>query len=139
MDAFPRSVGAASAWASPASRSSRASCSMERPLPAARMRRRRFVFSGSRRIVMLDIDCNDSTAINDGTKTNVGRQAIRGQILSFHYRERARIGVIARKNLTGITFVEKPTPDGKSPTPVLLRQPLSQTRIQLCGRTAAHS
>src|SRR5258706_11330771 len=51
--ASPRFSGSESARASPVSNSSRASCSIERPLRAARMRSRRLVFSGSRRMVML--------------------------------------------------------------------------------------
>jgi hypothetical protein len=51
--ASPILAGSPSARANPASRSSLASCSMERPFRAARMRRRRLVFSGSLRMVIL--------------------------------------------------------------------------------------
>ena len=51
--ASPILTGSGSGWARQASSNSRTSCSMERPLRAARMRSRRLVFSGSFRTVML--------------------------------------------------------------------------------------
>lgn len=63
--ALPRFSGWASACANADCSSSRASCSMEWPLRAARIRSRRLVPSGSFRMVMLAIAINDITVIND--------------------------------------------------------------------------
>ena len=129
--ASPRSVGAGSRWLRALFKSSRASCSMDRPLRAARIRSLRLVISGNWRIVMLAMIAM------------IALQSMIAHIISGFGRLRR---VLLRERLGGsptrrATPQKNPQAHGSdnSSNCFPLRQPLFTSRIQLSGRTAASS